>query len=231
VIATFVRSLVFQLAFILWFVFVGMMATPFLLLGPRASRLVIRSWSAGVVVLSRWVVGIDFQVSGREHLPPAPFIVASKHQSTWETCALAVLFDDGVYVLKRELMWIPFFGWYAGRGGNIAIDRSTGRKAVQRMLNQARRMVGGGTNIIIFPEGTRTPVGDAPELKPGIVGLYRALALPVVPVSLDSGRYWPRRGFLRYPGTIKLRILPSLPPGLDKTTFLTRLHQDINQPG
>lgn len=222
------RSALFQLLFVLWFIAVGLASTPLLLGPPRWARLVIRTWSAGVIMLARVIAGIRYEVSGLEHRPPAPFIVASKHQSTWETCALTVLFDDGVYILKRELMWLPLFGWYAGRGNHIAIDREQGRKALQRMMTKARAMVQGGTNIIIFPEGTRTTVGASPELKPGIVGLYRALALPIVPVALDSGRYWPRDSWLRRPGTIQLRILPPVPAGLDKSTLLARLHADIN---
>lgn len=223
-----VRSLLFELLFVLWFVGLGLACVPLLPGPPRWSRLVIVTWSRGVVALARFILGIHFKVNGRENLPPAPFIIASKHQSTWETCALTVLFDDAVYVLKSELMWVPVFGWYAGRGRHIPVDRDAGRVAMTRMLKQARALTKEGVNIIIFPEGTRTPAGSSPKLKPGVVGLYRAVGVPVVPISLDSGLYWPRRGLLKRPGTIEVHILPPLEPGLDKDAMLDRLQVDIN---
>ena len=146
-------------------------------------------------------------------------IVACKHQSAWETFALYALLDDPVYILKRELMWIPLFGWYTWKAGLIPVDRSAGMAALARMTARAQQALAAGRQLVIFPEGTRRLPGAEPSYKPGVVYLYGTAGVPCVPIALNSGLYWPRRSLLRLPGTIVVEILDPIPPGLDRQAF------------
>src|SRR5207253_154167 len=139
---------------------------------------------------------------------------AMKHQSTWDTLALPVLFDDPAAIIKRELLLLPIYGWYVQRAGAIAVDRSGGAKALKRMIAQARKAAAAGRPIAIFPEGTRTAVGARPPSHPGVAALYTQLALPLVPVAVNSGLFWGRRAFLKRRGRLTVEILPPIAPGL-----------------
>ena len=159
-----------------------------------------------------------------------PAILAAKHQSAWDTIVFYRVLDaDPVYVLKRELTWIPILGWYLRRVGMVAVDRKGGAAALRRMTATAHAALAEGRRIVIFPEGTRTAPGARRPYHPGVAALYAATDVPVVPVALDSGRYWPRRGFLKRPGTITLRILPPLPPGLARKAFVAELEHRIEE--
>ncbi len=166
---------------------------------------------------------------GIEKTPKGPCIVACKHQSLWETFSLYALLDDPVYVLKRELMWVPLFGWYMRKAGLIPIDRSAGMAALARMTARARQALIGDRprQLVIFPEGTRRSPGAEPSYKPGIIHLYKKAGVPCVPLALNSGLFWPRRSLLRLPGTIVAEVLDPIPPGLDKDAFFTRLQDAI----
>jgi 1-acyl-sn-glycerol-3-phosphate acyltransferase len=141
----------------------------------------------------------------------------------WETFALLRWFDQPLYILKRELTRIPFFGWYAMKAGMIAVDRSAGGRALLKMVRQASEEVRNGRQLIIFPEGTRRPVGAPPDYKPGVAQLYASCREPCLPVALNSGLFWPRRTFVRYPGTLVVEFLDPVPPGLPRDEFLTRI--------
>jgi len=193
-------------------------------------RVFIRSYAMTSLWLLRVVCGTRVEWRGAEKIPKGPCIVACKHQSLWETFSLYAVLDDPVYVLKRELMWIPLFGWYMWKAGLIPIDRSAGMAALARMTGRARNaLAAGNRQIVIFPEGTRRPPGAAPDYKPGIVYLYGKASVPCVPIALNSGLYWPRRSLLRLPGTIVAEILDPIAPGLDKDTFLARLESGIEE--
>jgi 1-acyl-sn-glycerol-3-phosphate acyltransferase len=163
-------------------------------------------------------------------LPKGPVIVAIKHQSAFETVAAPRLFDWPAVVMKQELVQLPVWGWIARRHGSIPVARDGSSSAMRTMLKVAEVAVREGREIVIFPEGTRIPVGEAPPLKPGVSGLYKLLKLPVVPASLDSGRLWPRRRFLKRPGTITIRFGETIPAGLPRDEFERRLHAAINEP-
>ncbi|MCZ6763927.1 MAG: lysophospholipid acyltransferase family protein, partial [Alphaproteobacteria bacterium] len=176
------------------------------------------------------IVGLDFRIEGREKLPPAPVIIAAKHQSAWDTLVYRLAVDNMAPVIKRELVLIPFWGWLVARAGAITIDRAGGPAALKRLIGQARAAKAAGRSIVIFPEGTRVAPGDRRPFLPGVAALYRSLDLPVVPVAVNSGLYWPRRKlFGQRPGTIVLRFLDPIPPGLDRATFMERLEHDINE--
>jgi 1-acyl-sn-glycerol-3-phosphate acyltransferase len=150
-----------------------------------------------------------------------------KHQSAWDTLAVPVIFRDPVIVIKRELGWIPIYGWFARKAGMIPIDRGGGAQALKRMLAAAERAASQGRPILIFPEGTRTAVGERRPYHPGVAALYRQLGLPLVPVALDSGLFWGRREFLKRPGRITVEILPPIPPGRDRRAVIGELEQAI----
>ncbi len=150
-----------------------------------------------------------------------------KHQSAWDTLAVPVLFGDVGIVIKRELLWIPCYGWYARKAGMIPVDRGAGAAALRGMLGRARAVMAEGRPIVIFPEGTRTAVGTRRPYHPGVAALYTQLDLPVVPVALNSGLFWPRRSFLKRPGRIVVEALAPLPPGLERKAFLAELQSRI----
>ena len=156
-----------------------------------------------------------------------PIIVASKHQSAWETFALLPLFENPVFILKRELQWIPIFGWLTIKGRMVPVDRGDGSQALAAMTERARVELADNRQLIIFPEGTRRPAGAEPRYKFGVAHLYAAEGVPCVPIALNSGLFWPRRSIRRFPGTVVVEILDPIAPGLDKDAFFTRLQNDI----
>lgn len=221
------RSLLFNLAF-----YVNMIAWIILLIPgffvPRRTFLHgVKLWAHSSLWLMRVLAGTKVEIRGREKIPAGGLLVASKHQSLWETFALVTLFDDPAFILKRELMWIPFFGWYAWKGGSIPINRRAGSQALIQMTERAREEAAHQRQIVIFPEGTRRPPGAPPAYKFGVAHLYQNLGVPCLPVALNSGLYWPRRRFIRRPGTILVEILDPIQPGLPRDTFFPALQGAI----
>lgn len=185
---------------------------------------VLRVW----LWLLKAVTGLRYEVVGREHLVAAgPCLIASKHQSAFETLALQVILDDPAIVLKRELTYIPVAGWTMARLKHIAIDRAAGAAALVGLVREAKARLADGRSVVIFPEGTRSAPFAAPDYKPGIVALYRALKVPCLPVALNSGLFWPRNSLWRLPGTITIEFLPPIPPGLAPQAFRDRLEDAI----
>jgi 1-acyl-sn-glycerol-3-phosphate acyltransferase len=188
---------------------------------------VAKSWGRTNLWLLRVVAGIKVDFQGLEKIPPGALIVASKHQSFWETFALLPLFEDPTFILKRELMWIPVFGWFAWKGQMIPVDRGAGGAGLAAMTQRARVELERGRQIIIFPEGTRRAPGAEPGYKFGVAHLYGESGVPCLPIALNSGLFWPRRSFRRFPGTVRVRILDPIPPGLDKQSFAAKLREEI----
>lgn len=225
----FLRSLAFNIAFYLNLAF-WMLAGLVTLALPRAYVLrVVHLWASSSVWLLRLIAGTGMEVRGRENIPGGGCIVVGKHQSLWETFALINLFDDPCYILKRELSWIPFFGWYVWKSDMIAIDRRAGAATMALMNAKARQEVARGRQILIFAEGTRRPVGAPPAYKQGFSHLYAEIGAPIVPVALNSGIYWPRRKFLRRPGTILVEVLPVIPAGLPRQQAFARTQAAIEE--
>lgn len=223
---TFLRSLLFNLTFFpvsATLAVIGLV----LLFGP-ASWVVawIRIWARGVLGLLRLCCGIRVNVLGRENLPEGAAVIAAKHQSAFDTIVWLALLPAPIYVLKRELLWIPVWGQLARRGGHIPVNRAAGGAALRGMVREAKAALAAGKTIVIFPEGTRSAPGERLPYQPGVVGLA-ALGAPVVPVATDSGLLWGRRAFLKRPGTITISILPALPAGLPREALLDRLRDAI----
>lgn len=221
------RSLLFNLAFYVNLVLWMILALPTLVLPRRALLWIVKSWARVNIVLMRHIAGITCEIRGRENLPPGPVLVAAKHQSTWDIFAMFLVCEDPCYVLKRELMWLPVFGWLAAKAQMIAVNRGARSRAMKQMKADGERELARGRQITIFPEGTRRAPGAEPAYKYGVVYLYSEFNVPCVPVALNSGHFWPRRQFIRQPGRLVMEILPAIPAGLDKTVFFDRLVQEI----
>ena len=220
------RSVAFNLLFYLNLVLHLVAAIPTFAL-PRAMFMrLAKSWGRTSNALLA-VAGIRVELRGLKRIPPGALLVAAKHQSVWETFTLFTLFDDPAYVLKRELMWVPVFGWYAWKSDMIPVDRASRGGALSGMIDRARAEFARGRQIIIFPEGTRTAPGAPPAYRQGVVHLYAQAGVPCLPIALNSGLFWPRRKFLRYPGTIVLEVLDPIPPGLLPEKFAARLEHEI----
>ncbi len=224
-----VRSIAFNVLFYLNTLIYLIIALPTFFMSYRAVVAVAQAWGRANLVLLRVVAGIDCEVRGREKIPKGPLIVASKHQSAWETFALLPLFDNPLFILKRELQWIPIFGWLLIKGRMVPVDRGGGAQALAAMVERARTELGRNRQLIIFPEGTRRPPGAEPRYKYGVAHLYAAEGVPCVPVALNSGLFWPRRSIRRVPGTVVAEILDPIPPGLDKDDFFARLKDAMEE--
>jgi 1-acyl-sn-glycerol-3-phosphate acyltransferase len=219
----FLRSLVYNVLFYALLVVWLIVAIPTFVMRRSAIITLARLWSRQSTWLLRAVCNVKVEFRGVEKIPIGPLVVASKHQSMWETFALLQVLEQPLYILKRELTLIPFFGWYLMKAGMIAVDRSAGGRALLKMVRQASEEVRNGRQLIIFPEGTRRPPGAPPEYKPGIAQLYVSCRTNCLPVALNSGLFWPRRTFMRYPGTLVVEFLDPMPPGLPRDEFLARI--------
>ena len=220
------RSLLFALVFYPGSVVYVLSAFPAMLLGQRGVTAVADGWALFHRWCCTWILGIWTRIEGE--VPPGPVLIAAKHQSMYETVDMVVVLDTPAVVLKKELADIPGWGRVAQVYGMIPVDREGGGAALRRMLRAAGEAKRQGRPILIFPEGTRVPVGEQPPLQPGFAGLYRALGLPVVAVAIDSGKLTPKGSFIKRPGTITMRFGPLIPPGLPREEIEARVHQQMN---
>jgi 1-acyl-sn-glycerol-3-phosphate acyltransferase len=186
-------------------------------------------WLWQVAWIEKHIGGMSYRVVGRENIPEGSVIIAAKHQSAWETFKLHILFGDPAIVLKKELMAIPFWGWYLRRAGMIPIDRASGGKAISGMMLAAHRAKDAGRKIVIFPQGTRLVPGEWRPYKNGVAALYQELNLPVVPMALNSGMFWPKNSFIKKPGTITIEFLSPIPPGLPREELMKHLKDRLEQ--
>jgi 1-acyl-sn-glycerol-3-phosphate acyltransferase len=221
------RSIAFNVAFYLNTAFWLVVALPTFLMPFWGIVEIARLWGKTNLVLLRVICGMKVEIRGREKIPRGPLLVASKHQSAWETFTLVTLFPNPVFILKRELQWIPLFGWFTIKGRMVPVDRGGGAAALRAMTARARHEIMQSRQLIIFPEGTRRAAGAEPRYKYGVAHVYKGAGVPCLPIALNSGLFWPRRTFLRFPGTVIVEILDPIPPGLDGDTFFGRLQSDI----
>lgn len=220
------RSLVFNCAFYLWTALCVLLTatTPCV---PRTKRFFPPYlWSQGTQRLLS-LVGLSVEVRGRTHMLLAPCLYASKHQSAWETTIFFGLLGPLAAVVKQEIEWIPILGWYLKRSGHIFVDRQGGDVALRHMVRSAKVALAENRPLLIFPEGTRVPVNSTKDYLPGVYGLYSLLNVPVVPVALNSGVFWPRRSFMRKSGVIVVEFLPAIPVGLSRPEFMSKLQSSI----
>lgn len=203
------RSLLFNVVMIVTATVYATLATLTFPLPPIMRYRFTCQWARSQIWLLGALCGLRYRVEGREHLPrDTTAIVLAKHQSTWETLALQQIVPPQVWVLKRELLWLPFFGWGLAVLQPIAINRGAGRKAVQQIIDQGRQRLDTGRWVVVFPEGTRVAAGQQRRFGIGGAALAAATGHPVVPIAHNAGHYWPRRGFLKRPGTIRVVIGP-----------------------
>jgi 1-acyl-sn-glycerol-3-phosphate acyltransferase len=221
------RSLAFNLALFAWTAVLCTFGLP-LLLAPRTATIRLgRFWASSILVFLKTTVGIHHEIRGLDRIPRDGCIIAMKHQSAWDTLIIPVVLRNPVFVLKRELLLVPFFGWYLARAGSIAIDRKGRAGALRGMLTGAQPAAAAGRPIVIFPEGTRVAPGEHRRYHPGVAALYQALVLPVVPAAVNSGLFWGRRSFVKHPGRIILEFLDPIPPGWSRAQLMAELEQRI----
>ena len=223
------RSLAFNIAFFAWSAASMIVFLPLLIRPGPLLLAAARLWSRGSLGLLAVLCGLRYQVRGLANLPKGPCILASKHQSAWDTLIFAVLVKGPCFVFKRELMWVVPFGWYIARAGGVAIDRTGGAAALRSMIRAAQQRIRDGRKILIFPEGTRVAPGQRRPYHPGTAALYARLGVPVVPVALNSGLFWGRRSFAKVPGVITIEFLPPIPPGWPRRKFAAELERRIEQ--
>ncbi len=220
------RSATFVVMFYLWSVVFVLSIVP-LLLGSR--RFMVRSWSiwsGGIILLLR-ICDIRVEVRGREHMPMGAALIAPKHQCMFDVFAQFSWLPFSCFVMKKELLWIPLFGWYARKADMIIVDRAGHSSALRKMVAEAKLRFAEDRQVVIFPEGTRGDPGQRGDYKPGIAALYRELDVPVHPVATNAGVHWPRKGFIRKPGTIVFEYLEPIPPGLKRAEFMRVLEERI----
>lgn len=222
-----IRSALFVVVFYLLMVTCLLVCWPFFFLPGRAPWRIVVGWARVSLWLQRWLAGTKVDYRGLENIPVGGVLIAAKHQSMWETFALIPVLKNPTYVLKKELLDIPVFGWCARRMGMIPVDRAGGRKAMIAMCDDARAAIARGEQVILFPEGTRRPPAAPPAYKVGVAFVYDRGQGPCVPVALNSGLFWPRRSWIRRPGTVVVEFLPAIAHGLDRGAFLARLEHDI----
>ena len=224
-----VRSAVFNLAFYLVTALMMLLGI-WLLIGPRSWAMQGLRWHGLVCLwLLRMICGTRYEVRGREHLPPGSCLVVAKHQSAWDTFALVPLFRDPAIVLKAELTRIPLYGWFCVKFDHILVRRDRAAVALKAMLADAKARSAAGREVLIFAEGTRRPPGAEPDYKPGYAALYDTLGVPLVPLALNSGLYWPRKSLTRYPGTIIVEILEPIPAGKPRAEMRRTVEAAIEQ--
>ena len=221
------RSWIYFFAFLVWTVGVAIICLP-LLTSRRATVFSIRTWVRGIKTMARVICGITFRTEGRENIPSGPCIVAAQHQASFETYLMFLEFQSPVFVLKRELIFIPVIGWYMQRAGLVHVNRGAGASAMRKMLREAQAAVDTGHQVIIFPEGTRAKPGASVPYKPGIVALYTHCDAPLIPMALNTGHFWGKTRILKRPGEIVFRYLPAMPRDLPRDEMLAELRRRID---
>jgi len=223
----FVRSFIFNVAFIASTALISLTGSLLLPAPPRIMRQVQTTWGRVVFWLLKAIIGTDYEIRGRENFPTKPAVYVCKHQSAWDTLIFFLLNTDTVYVVKEELVKIPFFGWLVSRAGSISVDRTAGMSALKALVADTQARIDEGVNVVIFPEGTRSRVGEEGTYHPGVAALYKNVDAPIHPVALNSGVFWSRRSFLKRRGTVLFEMLPEVPKGLDRRVFMQELKTSI----
>jgi 1-acyl-sn-glycerol-3-phosphate acyltransferase len=221
----FLRSLLFNIIFFANMILLMLIWLPALVMHRQASLSLGRAWGRTSLWWLEKIVGLKVEFRGLENIPKGAVIVACKHQSIWDTFVLPLHFPDFSFILKHELIYIPFFGWYLLSAEQIAIDRAKGGRVLPQITRKAKALFAQERQLFIFPEGTRRPIGAPPQYKFGVAHIYRETGVPCVPVALNSGLFWPRRSFLVRPGTVVLEYLPPIEPGLEAEPFFELLQQ------
>jgi 1-acyl-sn-glycerol-3-phosphate acyltransferase len=224
-----IRSLLFGVWLYGAIVIFGLGLLVLSLIGRMPTVIGVRIWARTVLFGLRWICGVKVEVRGRENMPEGGCLLACKHQSMLDTIAPWVFVRDPAFVLKQELLKLPFYGWVVGRMQHIPIDRAGGATALSKMMAAARKAVADHRAILIFPEGTRQEVGAKPDYKVGVAGIYKDLGAPCALVAVHTGDVWPARGLPSKPGVAVFEILPALPPGMQRAAFMREMTAKIEE--
>ncbi|MEL0184747.1 MAG: lysophospholipid acyltransferase family protein [Hyphomicrobiales bacterium] len=223
-----IRSLLYYLLFSINLLTFSLVFLPLFILPQSIGLKVLKIWAITSQKILNILCKINYEVRGYDKIPQEKVLIASKHQSTWETINFLHITDiPPIMILKKELLLIPFFGLYALKFGNIAINRKIGVSSLKSMVKKARKSLTNGRHILIFPEGTRRAIDADPNYKRGILALYKNLGIPCVPVALNSGLSWPKNKIIKNPGKIIVEFLDPIPPGLNDKEFMETLSQKI----
>jgi len=218
------RSLLSTTIFFVWAIIIGVLMIPAMLILPRhIFKIFVTTWALGNSFILRIISNIEVEIRGKEFIPTEAAIIASKHQSEWETNIFLYLLKDPVYVIKKELMYIPGYGQFAQKMGMIFIHRRGHARALRSLIKQAKVAFQDNRSLVIFPEGTRVKPGKKVPYRTGVFGIYTECKVPIVPVVLNSGLHWPAKSFRKYPGIITIEFLPHIPPGLEKEEVIEKL--------
>ena len=224
----YLRSSLFQLFFWIWSVFTALAMLLTLPLPRGVNTWALSTWSKGLIWGLRWLAGIKVEVRGEQYRPTGSALVAPKHQSMFDVFSQFALLPDACFVMKKELLMVPVFGWHGLKAGMIVVDRDGHSAALKKLVRDAVDRMKETRQVVIFPEGTRGAVGVPGDYKPGIAALYRELNLPVTPLALNCGVHWPLGKFLMPPGTIVFEYLPPIPAGLKRGEFMRELQTRID---
>lgn len=223
----FIRSILFNT----WFLGISILSIFLLLLTIPLPRAVLnkglKMWMSLVMGGLKVLVGLSYEVRGRENIPTGPALYSSKHQSAWDTGIFFLLLEDPSFVLKKELLAIPFYGWLLKKDKMIAINRDGGSLALRQLVRESQEIIKDGRQLVIFPEGTRSLPGTKLPYHPGVAAIYKKNRVPVTPVALNSGLFWGRRSFAKKPGKIVIEFLPPVAPGLERKVFIAELESRI----
>ncbi|MEE8351412.1 MAG: lysophospholipid acyltransferase family protein [Rhodospirillales bacterium] len=221
------RSIVFNVFFFAFHLGLVVAMTLLLAFPRRWEQRLVRLWTNLLGKFLKMIVGLDIEIRGLNNLPSGPAVIVSKHQSAWDTFVFYTLVNDPNYILKKELMDIPFWGWCAAKCGAIGVDRDGGGSALKKMVRNTEDRLSKGRQVIIFPEGTRAKPGSRLPYHPGIAAIYGHTKAPVVPVALNSGLFWGRDSFVKYPGVVTVEFLGPMPPGQKRREFMADLESRI----
>jgi len=222
-----IKSLLFMLWLYGSMIVMAIVCSPALLFPRRVSLDIIKLWARWALVMARWLCGVRVEFRGLEHRPSGAALLAGKHMSMLDTIAPFLILDDPCYVLKRELLNLPFFGWFAARSGMVAVRREDAAKALKKMVADCRERLSEARQIVIFPEGTRSDPGEDADYRPGVAALYRDLDVPCHLLATNSGVYWPGHGIDRKPGVVVYEFLPPLPAGLKRPELMREMKARI----
>ncbi len=225
-----IRSAIFHLFMGVWTPLIFMLLSPLLLtFNQNLITIIGYIWAKGILIALKIICNLDYEISGEENVPQAPFILASKHQSSWETVFLSAYFRNAKFILKQELTRIPFYGWYLLSSGMIHINRGLGISAIKKIVKDTTSCLKAGKSVIIFPEGTRVKPGEPRDIQPGIAAIHKCNKnIPIIPITLNSGLYWPKGLSLIKPGKITIKFLSPINEELQKEALLKRLKENID---
>lgn len=221
------RSFLFAVWFYVWMVVFGFGFMPAYLISRRVTARALRFWARGTLLGLRILSGVRVEIRGLEHLPVGKVLIAAKHQAMIDTIAPFIFLDDVCFVMKEELMALPLFGWWCKAAGMISLDRSGQASALKSLVRDSKARLAEDRQVVIFPEGTRGPLGSAPDYKPGVAALYSALDLPCLPMATNSGAHWSHRGIKMTPGVVVFEFLPPILPGLKRAEFMQQLETAV----